>query len=223
MRYQKRLIYALILFTCLLLSACNTPADPATPPEVSPTDHPSDSMVIEVTYFTPAQMEGPYYPVEKLADRDNDLLVVSGSSERPAGEVLSLAGVVYDASGRPVEGAIVEIWQTDSNGVYMHPDDPKTGSRDMNFQFYGESETGPDGVYSFRTLLPGIYGQRPRHIHVKVRLDGELVLTTQFYFANEVVLEGNEANLLVLIAPAEDDEGKPIWVGERDIVLNIKR
>ncbi|NJN44753.1 MAG: hypothetical protein HC806_08565 [Anaerolineae bacterium] len=53
-------------------------------------------------------------------------------------------------------------------------------------------------------------------------MDGELVLTTQFYFANEVILEGEEANLLVVIAPAEDDEGNPIWVGERDIVLNIE-
>ncbi|NJN44752.1 MAG: hypothetical protein HC806_08560 [Anaerolineae bacterium] len=81
----------------------------------------SDSQTIAVNYITPSQAEGPYYPVEKLTDRDNDLLVVSGSSERPEGEVLSLAGVVYDTNGHPVEGAVVEIWQTDSNGVYLHP------------------------------------------------------------------------------------------------------
>lgn len=171
--------------------------------------------------ITPPQMEGPYYPVEKPADRDSDLLVVAGSDARPAGETLVLNGVVYDASGKPVADAVVEIWQTDSSGAYMHPDDPNTETRDRNFQFYGESRTGADGVYSFRTLLPGLYGGRPRHIHVKVRLDDAVVLTTQFYFANETSLTGVEANLLVDTAPAEDDEGHPIWVGARDIVLNM--
>ena len=174
-------------------------------------------------YITPSQAEGPYYPVEKPADRDNDLLIVGGSSELADGDVLSLAGVVYDRVGNPVDGATVEIWQTDSGGVYLHPGDPGFADRDPDFQSYGESVTGPDGVYSFRTLLPGLYGNRPRHIHVKVVLDGEVVLTTQFYFAEEITLTGAEANLLVVIAPAEDDEGNSIWVGERDIVLDLVR
>jgi protocatechuate 3,4-dioxygenase beta subunit len=174
---------------------------------------------IEVTYFTPSQQEGPYYPVEKPADRDSDLVTFEGAPAAPAGEVLVLSGVVYDAGGRRVENAVVEIWQTDWSGVYLHPDDPGTGERDRNFQFYGEAVTGADGVYGFRTILPGLYEPRPRHIHVKVRLDGDVVLTTQFYFGNEVSLDGEEANLVVDIAPAEDDDGNPIWVGERDVVL----
>jgi protocatechuate 3,4-dioxygenase beta subunit len=177
---------------------------------------------VEVTYFTPAQQEGPYYPVDKPADFDNDLVDFAGAEVLPAGEVLVLAGVVYDANGLPLEGVVVEIWQTDSNGIYMHPGDPDTDKRDPNFQFYGESLTGADGVYSFRTILPGIYEPRPRHIHSKVKLDGEVLLTTQFYFSSEVSFTGEEANLVIELAPAEDDQGNPIWVGERNIILNVK-
>jgi protocatechuate 3,4-dioxygenase beta subunit len=198
----------------LLQAACEQATDVLTP-TVEP------GQAGEVSYITPAQQEGPYYPLEKPADRDNDLVSLTGATGAPAGEVLSLAGVVYDASGRPVDGALVEIWQTDSSGVYLHPDDPGTADRDPNFQFYGESLTGPDGVYSFRTILPGRYEPRPRHMHVKVKLDGEEVLTTQFYFAGEVAFGGDEANLVVDLAPAEDDAGQPIWVGERDIVLRL--
>lgn len=176
---------------------------------------------IEVTYFTPAQQEGPYYTVDKPADHDNDLVDFTGASAAPVGEVLVFAGVIYDAGGMPVDGAVVEIWQTDSNGVYLHPNDPGTGQRDPNFQFYGEAVSGADGVYSFRTILPGLYEPRPRHIHVKVKLDEEELLTTQFYFGDEANFVGDEANLLINLAPAEDDTGYPIWVGERDIILNI--
>jgi protocatechuate 3,4-dioxygenase beta subunit len=175
---------------------------------------------VEITYFTPPQQEGPYYPVEKPDERDNDLVEVAGAAATPAGEVLLLSGVLYNAGGLPVEGATIEIWQTDSNGIYRHPGDPGTANRDPNFQFYGEAQTGSDGVYSFRTIIPGRYEPRPRHIHVKVRLAGEEVLTTQFYFENEVTFSGPEANLLIKMAQAEDDAGNPIWVGERDVVLN---
>jgi protocatechuate 3,4-dioxygenase beta subunit len=224
----------------MLLAACNQAGDsPAT--DKAPATDPADtslpatsrapasaaaaqptSRAVEMTYFTPAQQEGPYYPPEKPADRDNDLVDLAGATGAPAGEVLSLSGVVYDANGRPVDGALVEIWQTDSNGIYLHPGDPDTVDRDPNFQFYGESLTGSDGVYSFRTILPGRYEPRPRHIHVKIKLGGRELLTTQFYFPGDVSFSGDEANLVVNLAPAEDDAGRPIWVGERDIVLRLE-
>lgn len=182
----------------------------AIPPQIEP---------IEVTYFTPSQQEGPYYTVNKPADDDNDLVDFAGATGPPTGQVLVLSGIVYNASGLPVKDAVIEIWQTDSAGVYLHPNDPGTDQRDRNFQFYGEAITDVDGVYSFRTILPGRYEPRPRHIHVKVKKDGEELLTTQFYFGNEVTLTGDEANLLIEMAPAEDDAGNPIWVGERNIIL----
>jgi protocatechuate 3,4-dioxygenase beta subunit len=173
---------------------------------------------IEVTYFTPSQQEGPYYTVDKPADRDNDLVDFAGATAPPAGQVIEFGGRVYDANGLPVEGITIEIWQTDDSGVYLHPGDPSTGQRDPNFQFYGEALTAADGSYSFRTILPGLYEPRPRHIHVKLRLDGRELLTTQFYFAGEIDLRGDEAAMLIDLQP--DTQGNDILVGVRDIILN---
>lgn len=207
-----------LLLVALMISACAAAGTPTAAPTIA-ADAPSNESLDAPGYITPAQQEGPYYPVEKPAERDNDLVTVAGAAGPAAGDVLSLAGVVYDANGTPLEGVTVEIWQTDGSGIYLHPNDPGFEGRDPNFQFYGESVTGADGVYSFRTLLPGLYGSRPRHIHVKVRRQEEPLLTTQFYFGNEISLPGDEAHLLIDLAPAEDDEGNPIWVGARDIVL----
>ncbi len=157
-------------------------AEPTTAPAATqPTIEP-----IEVTYFTPAQQEGPYYTINKPDDRDNDLTIIPGAASVPAGNILELSGKLYDAAGMPISSAIIEIWQTDANGVYLHPGDPQTDQRDMNFQFYGEAVTAVDGRYNFRTILPGEYEPRPRHIHVKVKLDGQELLTTQFYFIERV-------------------------------------
>lgn len=100
---------------------------------------------IEVTYFTPAQTEGPYYPVSKPEDRDNDLYLLEGALARPAGTILAFDGSLYDGAGMPVSGAVVEIWQTDNNGAYLHPADSASSRRDVNFQSYGESVTDESG------------------------------------------------------------------------------
>lgn len=183
---------------------------------------------IEVTYFTPAQTEGPYYPVNKPKDRDNDLVDLEGSGGSPAGDILEFGGRLFDASGVPVAGAVVEIWQTDNNGVYLHPDDPGTSRRDPHFQFYGESVTADDGSYRFRTIVPGHYRPRPRHIHVKITMNGRELLTTQFYFADDPYLASDS---VIARATADQralymhpDEGtgtdlSPARIGKRDIVL----
>ena len=183
---------------------------------------------IEVTYHTPSQAEGPYYPVEKPADRDNDLVVLEDAGGTAAGEMLVFGGRLYDAAGMPVAGAVVEIWQTDDNGAYLHPRDPDSWRRDVNFQSYGEAVTGEDGGYSFRTIMPGSYAPRPRHIHVKVRLGEQELLTTQFYFSidagqdSDGIFAGAGEDVQALIMEVEegtDGEGKVVLRGTRDLVL----
>lgn len=184
---------------------------------------------IEVTYFTPSQAEGPFYPVQKPQDRDSDLLALGGASGRPAGAVLEFGGSLYDASGMPVRAAVIEIWQTDDNGIYLHPGDRDQARRDVNFQSYGESVTAEDGSYSFRTIMPGSYSTRPRHIHVKVRLEGRELLTTQFYFDNDPEMAGDRVvasagdalqALIMEVMEGVDAEGNAILIGRRDIVLS---
>ena len=174
---------------------------------------------IDVTYFTPAQQEGPYYTVEKPADRDNDLTVLAGASGTPAGEIIEFGGTLYDRNGRPIPSATIEVWQTDAEGVYLHPNDPGTAQRDVNFQFYGEAVTDENGRYTFRTILPGEYEPRPRHIHFKVKLNGNELITSQFYFAGQN--SGQPDPLVVTLAPGEDAAGNAIQSGQRDIILDV--
>ena len=132
---------------------------------------------------TPSQPEGPFYPVELPVDRDADLTLVAGADGPAAGEPLLLVGQLLTVDGGPVEGAVIEIWQTDDGGVYLHPQDPEIAARDSAFQGYGQSLTDEAGAWSFRTILPEIYGGRPRHIHAKIKIAGETALTTQIYFS----------------------------------------
>jgi protocatechuate 3,4-dioxygenase beta subunit len=134
--------------------------------------------------LTPAQTEGPFYPDVKPAETDNDLTRV-GASAPAQGKRLLLRGVVVNPAGVPVTGARVEIWQTDANGVYLHSGDPNLARRDRGFQGYGEAVTGADGSFAFRTIVPGLYEPRARHIHAKVVVPGGATLTTQFYFADD--------------------------------------
>jgi protocatechuate 3,4-dioxygenase beta subunit len=117
---------------------------------------------------------------------------------------------------------VIEIWQTDANGIYRHPGDPKTTDRDPHFQFYGESSTELDGRWSFRTIDPGYYEPRPRHIHVKVRIDGDEVLTTQIYFEGDERLAGNaiDEGLIARIAATEED-GMRVLTAVHDLVVDL--
>ena len=134
--------------------------------------------------LTPRQPEGPYYPAQKLADHDNDLTRV-GNGVPAQGQVLVLSGRLVDERNTPIPSARIEVWQTDHRGIYMHPDDSGTANRDRNFQFYGEANTDEAGRFGFRTILPGVYGSRPRHLHAKIVPQQGPALTTQLYFRGD--------------------------------------
>jgi protocatechuate 3,4-dioxygenase beta subunit len=134
---------------------------------------------------TPPQTEGPFYPTAFPADMDNDLVQVRGQSAQAMGTVLHLGGRVLDLNGRPVEGALVEIWQSDAQGLYDHPRQSGRERRDPAFQGYGRMLAQGDGGYSFRTLKPVAYPGRTPHIHVKVATATGGLLTSQFYIAAE--------------------------------------
>jgi protocatechuate 3,4-dioxygenase beta subunit len=133
---------------------------------------------------TPQQTEGPFYPVSLPADSDNDLVQVRGQQAQAMGAVLHLQGRVLDRDGRPVIGALVEIWQCDAQGLYDHPSQPGRERRDRAFQGYGRMIVGADGSYAFRTLKPVAYSGRAPHIHFKVA-SSHTPLTSQFYIAGE--------------------------------------
>jgi protocatechuate 3,4-dioxygenase beta subunit len=136
---------------------------------------------------TPAQTEGPFYPNHLPLDTDNDLLIVNDTISPAVGEVTHLSGRVLDAAGAPVRNALVEIWQVDHNGIYIHTACPNQERRDTHFQGFGRFLTGSSGEYYFRTIKPVPYPGRTPHIHFKVRRAGKELLTTQCYVRGEAL------------------------------------
>lgn len=132
---------------------------------------------------TPRQTEGPFYPDHLPLDTDNDLLIINDTTTSAIGEVTHLFGRILDARGEPLRNALVEIWQCDSSGVYLHTGDggPRRDRQDRNFQGFGRFLTGSTGEYYFRTIKPVPYPGRTPHIHVKVKRGGHELLTTQCY------------------------------------------
>jgi len=137
---------------------------------------------------TPSQTEGPFYPNKLPLDTDNDLLVINDGITPGVGEITHLTGKILDAKGNPVKNAVVEIWQCDAKGVYLHTKDsePNKDKQDKNFQGFGRFVTGSTGEYYFRTIKPVPYSARPApHIHFKVRQGRKELLTTQLYMKGD--------------------------------------
>ena len=144
----------------------------------------SFSVAQDIYIKTPADYEGPFYPVIRQQDEDSDLLHVAGQSEPARGNVLNLSGVVLNTRGEPQKSLTVEIWQTDPLGRYKDPRDNTPGKRDPHFQYWGKAITAKDGTFIFKTLVPGGYAPRPAHIHFKVWKAEQLLLTSQIYIKN---------------------------------------
>jgi protocatechuate 3,4-dioxygenase beta subunit len=165
----------------------------------------------EVCELTPRQTTGPFYPVHDQADKDLDLTRLTGHEESAAGEIIRVQGRVLDPDCRPVEGALVDLWQADSNGRYSHPADPNPARRDPNFQGWGQVVTDAEGRYAFRTIKPAAYpleflggrpdvraGYRTPHIHFRVSKRGYREFSTQMYFAGEAL---NDRDILLSRVP----------------------
>jgi protocatechuate 3,4-dioxygenase beta subunit len=134
--------------------------------------------------LTPRQTEGPFYPDHLPLDTDNDLIIVNDGLTPALGEITHLSGRILDGRGDPIRNALVEIWQVDHNGVYLHSGDTHA-KRDPNFQGFGRFMTGSSGEYYFRTIKPVPYPGRTSHIHYAVKLKGKDKWTTQCYVKGE--------------------------------------
>ncbi|MEG3604998.1 MAG: protocatechuate 3,4-dioxygenase [Verrucomicrobiota bacterium] len=142
-------------------------------------------LMAETLTLTPRQTEGPFYPDKMPLDTDNDLIIINDTLTPAVGTIAYLSGKVTDIKGNPQRNALVEIWQVDKHGVYLHSRGGSREKLDSNFQGYGRFLTDSKGRYSFRTLKPSPYSGRTPHIHMAVSTKGKRVLTTQCYVKNE--------------------------------------
>ena len=138
---------------------------------------------------TPPQTEGPFYPDHLPLDTDNDLIIVNDATTPAVGDITWLSGRLLDARGEPIRNALVEIWQCDNNGAYLHSRTGNREKRDSNFQGFGRFLTGSSGEYLFRTIKPVPYPGRCPHIHFAIKMKGHKELITQCYIEG---FAGNE-------------------------------
>ena len=138
---------------------------------------------------TPRQTEGPFYPDHLPLDTDNDLIVINDSLNPAIGEITHLSGRILDSHGEPLRNMLVEIWQVDGNGAYLHSGTTNRDKRDKNFQGFGRFLTGSSGEYYFRTVKPVPYPGRCPHIHFALKSKGMEKWTTQCYVKGH---RGNE-------------------------------
>jgi len=167
---------------------------------------------------TPAQTPGPFYPDVLPSESDDDLTTMAGGS--PAvGEVIVVEGRVLGADGRPVQGAAVELWQANAYGRYAHGGDRSAAPLDPNFQGYGAIRTDAEGRYRFRTIRPGAYAGRTRHLHFYATGPGFERTPLQMYFAGDA---GNEADFLYRSLPTlEQREAVTVGFAEGRGVFDI--
>lgn len=142
--------------------------------------------------LTRSEMTGPVDLSPRLRPGDNDLARI-----RPGrvalGQLIRVEGRVLDEDGRPVRGAIVELWQANAAGRYFHPIDQRDAPLDPDFIGNGRTRADEDGRYAFFTIKPGAYpvpdsGRwwRPPHIHMSVLGPSGLSrLVTQMYFPGD--------------------------------------
>lgn len=138
--------------------------------------------------LTPEQTAGPYYPpiADRFRDTDWNLVRIKGQVQRAGGEILHLTGLVRDVGGNPIRDQILEIWQCDANGRYLHHND--TGphaKRDAAFQGYGAVRTSRDGGFRFRTIVPVSYPGRTPHIHLRLSHPTGGYLVSQLYIMGD--------------------------------------
>ncbi|MEM7032668.1 MAG: protocatechuate 3,4-dioxygenase subunit beta [Chloroflexota bacterium] len=186
---------------------------------------------------TLSELTGPVYGHDDIQPLDNDLTKNAAKNGEPLGERIIIAGCLTDEAGRPVRNALLEIWQANATGRYLHKIDQHDAPLDPNFYGAGRVLTDENGEYRFTTIRPGAYpwgnhpnAWRPAHIHFSIFGQDFLSrLVTQMYFPGDPLLPldpiykaaPNESAQQSLIAKFDIDVTEPNWaLGYRfDIVL----
>jgi protocatechuate 3,4-dioxygenase, beta subunit len=138
-----------------------------------------------------ADLSAPVYGYLPIGETDSDL--TRQHAGEPLGERIIVAGQVLDEDGRPVPHTLVEIWQCNAAGRYLHARDDHPAPRDPNFSGAGRFLTDDQGRYRFITIKPGAYpwrnhpnAWRPAHIHFSLFGSSfQSRLVTQMYFPND--------------------------------------
>lgn len=145
---------------------------------------------------TLSELTGPVYGHDCVGELDADLTRNGRKGGEPQGERIIVTGRVLDENGEAVPGALVEVWQCNAAGRYIHAVDQHDAPLDPNFFGGGRSVSDAEGRYRFMTIKPGAYpwpnhhnAWRPAHIHFSLFGPSFLTrLVTQMYFPGDPLL-----------------------------------
>src|SRR6266487_3529044 len=148
--------------------------------------------LIEVP-LTLSELTGPGPAISAITPEDADLTRNAGTDSEAIGQRIIVTGRVLDDRGFPVPNTLLEIWQANAAGRYLHKRDQWPGPLDPNFLGMGRCLTNEEGVYRFLTIRPGAYpwtnhpnAWRPAHIHFSVFGPATVSrLVTQMYFPDD--------------------------------------
>ncbi len=151
--------------------------------------HPLKPLIIMP--HTLSELTGPVYGHDAV--RDNEFDLTKQHLGEPLGERIVVAGRVLDEDGRPQPNTLIEIWQANACGRYVHGVDQHPAPLDPNFTGAGRAVTDADGRYKFVTIKPGAYpwgnhhnAWRPNHIHFSLFGPSFLSrIVTQMYFPGD--------------------------------------
>lgn len=143
--------------------------------------------------LTLSELTGPGPVISAITAEDADLTRNAGTEGEAIGQRIIVTGRVLDNRGQPILNTLLEIWQANAAGRYVHKRDQWPGPLDPNFLGIGRCLTNADGVYKFLTIRPGAYpwknhqnAWRPAHIHFSVFGSSMLSrLVTQMYFPDD--------------------------------------
>src|SRR5436190_7575095 len=160
-------------------------------PDYKSTVKRSPTRPLVIVPHTLSELTGSVYGQDDVHEGDNDL--TRQHLEEPIGERIVVRGRVLDENGRGVPHTLVEIWQANACGRYIHVVDQHPAPLDPNFTGAGRTLTDSDGQYKFTTVRPGAYpwgnhpnAWRPAHIHFSVFGRSFLSrLVTQMYFPGD--------------------------------------
>lgn len=190
-------------------------------PEYKSTVIRAPSQPLVVLKHALAELSGPLFGDFKLNPLDHDLTKNAVKNGEPIGERIVVHGKVMDEFGRPIPNALLEIWQANACGRYVHKVDQHDAPLDPNFTGAGRCLSDQDGNYRFYTIKPGAYpwgnhynAWRPQHIHFSVfgaNITSRLV--TQMYFPGDPLLQYDPIFLGV------PSNGRKLLISEFDLDL----
>ena len=141
------------------------------------------------------ELWAPVFGARDVGELESDLTIQKGGE--PVGERMVVTGRVLDGEGRPVRHQLVEVWQANAGGRYIHQRDQHPAALDPHFTGMGRCLTDADGTYRFTTIKPGPYpwknhhnAWRPAHIHFSLfGTDFTQRLVTQMYFPGDPLFD----------------------------------